>query len=254
MRHILILGGTVEARELAARLAGRHDVTATLSLAGRTSRPADQSALVRVGGFGGVEGLASYLSSNRTDLLVDATHPYAARISAHAAIAARKAAVPLLAIRRPAWTATNTDRWTNVATIADAIRVLGREPRHVFLTIGRTEVGAFSVAPQHHYLVRSVDPVEPRIAVPHAQYLVARGPFTAADERALLVHYRIDELVAKNSGGTATYGKIVAARELGVRVVMLQRPALPSVPSVESVEAAVSWLNHALSAGKDRGV
>jgi precorrin-6A/cobalt-precorrin-6A reductase len=232
MRHILILGGTVEARELAASLAGRHDVTVTLSLAGRTSRPAGQSAPVRVGGFGGAEGLASYLASSRIDLLVDATHPFAARISAHAAAAARKAAVPLLAIRRPAWTATDTDRWTNVGTLADAIRALGREPRRVFLTIGRTEVGAFAAAPQHHYLVRSVDPVEPPIAVPHAEYVVARGPYTAADERALLAHRRIDVLVAKNSGGNATYGKIVAARELGVRVVMLQRPALPSVPSV----------------------
>jgi precorrin-6A/cobalt-precorrin-6A reductase len=254
MRHILILGGTVEARELAARLAGQHDVTVTLSLAGRTSRPAGQSAPVRVGGFGGVDELASYLASSRINLLVDATHPYAARISAHAAAAARQAAVPLLAIRRPAWTATATDRWTIVGTVADAIRALGQAPRRVFLTIGRTEVGAFAAAPQHHYLVRSVDPVEPPIAVPRAEYLVARGPYTTGDERVLLAQHRIEVLVAKNSGGAATYGKIVAARELEIEVVMLQRPVLPYAPAVETVEAAVSWLNHVLSACNDRGV
>ncbi len=233
-------------------------MTATLSLAGRTAAPAGQPVPVRVGGFGGVDGLATHLTEARVDLLVDATHPYADTISAHAAAAAIKAKVPLIAVRRPPWNAVTGDRWTNAETIDDAIRVLGAAPRRVFLTIGRTEVGAFSAAPQHHYVVRSVDPVEPSMAVPSAQYIVARGPFTIAGERDTLVKHRIDVLVAKNSGGPATYAKIAAARELGVEVVMLRRPALPSVSSVETVEAAVSWLDswldHALASGTDRGV
>ena len=252
--RILILGGTTEARRLAERLAGRPELAVTLSLAGRTAAPAAQPVPVRIGGFGGARGLADYLSEERIDALIDATHPYAAVISANAAAAARSAGVPLLALRRPPWIATAGDRWTEVADVPAAASALGAAPRRVFLALGRNELAPFAGAPQHHYLVRSVDPVEPPLAVPHASYVTGRGPFGEADDRALLEAHRIEVVVAKNSGGTATYGKIAAARALGLPVIMLRRPALPQVPAVATVDEAVAWLDHALTPSTARGV
>jgi precorrin-6A/cobalt-precorrin-6A reductase len=254
MRNILILGGTSEARQLAGRLAGRSNFKVTLSLAGRTAQPAAQPVPVRVGGFGGTEGLAAYLTAQGIDVLVDATHPYAATIARHAADAVAMAKIPILALRRPAWTAAAGDRWTEVEDVERAVRALGAGGRRVFLAIGRKEVGAFAAAPQHDYLIRSVDPVEPPLDVPHAAYLVARGPFPEEDERTLLNQHRIEFVVAKNSGGDATYGKIAAARALGVGVIMLRRPALPEVPAVDTVQGAVTWLDHAPASGAERGV
>jgi precorrin-6A/cobalt-precorrin-6A reductase len=247
MRRILILGGTTEARRLAERLGERADMAVTVSLAGRTTAPAAQGVPVRIGGFGGTEGLARYLTTERVDALIDATHPYAAIISANAAAAAAATRVPLLALRRPPWAPLPGDRWIEVADAAAAVEALGETPRRVFLTLGKTEIGIFARAPQHHYLVRSVEPVDPPLPVPHASYLTGRGPFNETADRALLVAHAIDVVVAKNSGGTATYGKIAAARVLGLPVILLRRPALPDVPSVGTVEDAVSWLDHALA-------
>src|SRR4051794_16138381 len=247
MRRILILGGTAEARRLAAQLAGRADLYVTLSLAGRTASPAPQPVPVRVGGFGGAEGLAHYLASERIDALIDATHPYAATISANAAYAAQQARTPMLALRRLPWIATAGDHWIDVPDVVTAVRALGNEPRRVFLALGRKELAPFVGAPQHHYLVRSVEPVDPPLALPHAAYVTGRGPFTEADDRALLVTHAIDVIVAKNSGGSATYGKIAAARVLGLPVILLRRPALPDVPTVETVEDVVTWLDHAIA-------
>jgi precorrin-6A/cobalt-precorrin-6A reductase len=258
MRHVLILGGTAEARQLAGLLADRADIKATLSLAGRTNAPAAQPVPVRVGGFGGAEGLAGYLATERMDALIDATHPYAAVISWHAAEAAAAARVRLVALRRPAWTAVTGDRWIDVDDMTAAVAALGAAPRRVFLAIGRKEVAAFTVAPQHHYLLRSVDPIEPPLNVPNATYIISRGPFAENDEQALLSQHHIETVVAKNSGGTATYGKIAAARALGLTVIMLQRPALPDVPAVETPHDAVawldSWLDHELPPSTKRGV
>jgi precorrin-6A/cobalt-precorrin-6A reductase len=251
---VLILGGTAEARMLAAALARRNDCSVTLSLAGRTAEPAPQPVPVRRGGFGGAEGLARYLRDERIDILIDATHPYAAVISANAAAAAREAGVKLLALRRPAWEKCAGDNWLEVVTVEDAVRALGAAPRRVFLALGRKELRPFDSAPQHFYLVRSVDPVEPPLAVPRAEYIAARGPFSEADDRALLEAHRIDIVVAKNSGGDATYGKIAAARTLGLPVVMLKRPMLPDVPSVATVDDALRWLDHALTLSAARGV
>ena len=239
---------------LAAALARRNDCSVTLSLAGRTAEPAPQPVPVRRGGFGGAEGLARYLGDERIDILIDATHPYAAVISANAAAAAREAGVKLLALRRPAWEKCAGDNWLEVVTVEDAVRALGAAPRRVFLALGRKELRPFDSAPQHFYLVRSVDPVEPPLAVPRAQYITARGPFSEADDRALLEAHRIDIIVAKNSGGEATYGKIAAARTLGLPVVMLKRPMLPDVPSVATVDDALRWLDHALTLSAARGV
>jgi precorrin-6A/cobalt-precorrin-6A reductase len=254
MRKILILGGTLEARQLAGRLAGRADLDVTLSLAGRTAKPAAQPVAVRLGGFGGADGLAQYLAGQRIDILIDATHPYAATISANAAAAAAQTGTPILALRRPPWRAVAGDRWTEVDDIRAAVSALGDEPRRVFLAIGRKDVAAFAAAPQHDYLIRSVDPIEPPLKLPHVSFIAARGPFAEADERALLAQHRIEIVVSRNSGGEATYGKIAAAREVGLDVVMLRRPALPAVPSVETVDEALAWLDHAPASPAARGV
>jgi precorrin-6A/cobalt-precorrin-6A reductase len=253
MKRILILGGTTEARRLAERLASHTDLAVTLSLAGRTAAPAAQPVPVRVGGFGGAAGLTAFLEAQAIDVLIDATHPYAAQISANAADAAARARVPLIAIERPAWEPVDGDRWTAVANMPAAVAALGGAARRVFLALGRNELQPFEAAPQHFYLVRSVDPVEPPLALPQAEYLTGRGPFDEADEHALLVQHRIDVIVAKNSGGAATYGKIAAACRLGLPVIMLRRPP-PRVHTVAGVEQALAELDHVLASAAARGV
>lgn len=247
---MLILGGTAEARQLAGRLAAGGGLRVTLSLAGRTRAPAGQPVPVRVGGFGGAAGLAGHLLRERIDLLIDATHPYAARISRNAVEASGRAGVAMLALRRPPWKREEGDRWREVDTVAAAVPVLGGAPRRVFLALGRQEICPFEAAPQHFYLVRSVDPIEPPLRVPDAAYLTARGPFREDDERALLKAHGIDVLVAKNSGGSATYGKIAAARAMGIEVILVSRPELPPAPVAETVEQAVAMAAHALSLAK----
>ena len=254
MKTVLILGGTTEARLLAAKLATRGDLDITLSLAGRTENPVEQPVPVRTGGFGGAQGLADWLVEHKSDLLIDATHPYAARISANAAEAARIAGVPILALRRPGWEPVEGDRWTLVDDAEEAVAALGNKPRRVFLALGRQEVATFESAAQHAYIIRSVDPIEPPLGVPDATYILARGPFAEADERALLTKHRIDVIVAKNSGGQATYGKIVAARELGIEVILFRRPQLPDVPSAPSVAALVEMVDHFAAPLEKRGV
>lgn len=239
---MLILGGTGEARELATVLDGRTEFALSLSLAGRTRNPLDLPGDVRTGGFGGAAGLAAHLRSARIDALIDATHPFAAIISANAARAAQTAGVPLLALARPPWEAQPGDRWTQAADIPEAVTRLGAAPRRVLVALGRNEVRALEFAPQHHYLIRSIDPVEPPLDVPEARYITARGPFRREDERALLLAHRIDAVLSKNSGGPATYGKIDAARELGIEVIMVARPPRPEVETVGSVSQVVRWL------------
>ncbi|AZO13189.1 MULTISPECIES: cobalt-precorrin-6A reductase [unclassified Mesorhizobium] len=255
MTHrILILGGTTEARQLAGKLVRREDFSVTLSLAGRTESPVAQGVPVRVGGFGGAEGMAAYLGQDHVDLLIDATHPYAARISANAAEASRRTGVPILALRRSGWEPVAGDRWTLVDSVAEAAQALGTKPRQVFLAIGRQEAAAFEAAPQHRYLIRSVDPVEPKLAVPDALYLLARGPFPEADERALLEKHGIDAIISKNSGGEATYGKIAAAQALGIEVIMVRRPPLPDVRSAETVDQLAAIVDHLFEPVAERGV
>ncbi|MFL5289491.1 MAG: cobalt-precorrin-6A reductase [Rhodopila sp.] len=244
MAHpVLILGGTTEARALAGALAGREDMAPVVSLAGRTVNPLAYPVSMRVGGFGGAEGLACWLREHGVRALIDATHPYAAQMSQNAASAAGLTGVPLLALRRPAWTPIAGDRWIEVADAVEAVAALGAAPRRVLLALGRQELGPFEAAPQHWYLVRSVDPVDPALAVPQAEYLLGRGPFDAADEEALLRSHCIEFIVAKNSGGSATYGKLAAARALGIEVLLFRRPLPPSVREVGTVAEAVAWLD-----------
>jgi precorrin-6A/cobalt-precorrin-6A reductase len=248
--RILVLGGTTEARELAERLAARPEFDTIVSLAGRTESPRALPVPTRVGGFGGVEGLADYLVAEKIDLLVDATHPFANQISINAEKAAELTDVPFFALCRPGWLQHPDDRWLLVASVAEAVAALGPIPRRVFLSIGRQEAYQFSAAPQHAYVVRSVDPVEPPLAVPDCRYILATGPFTAERERDLFLDNRIDTLVTKNSGGTATYGKIEAARALALEVFMIERRMPPDVRTVHDAESALDLIDHLLSPTK----
>jgi len=253
-KNILILGGTTEARLLGQQLAARTDMTVTLSLAGRTVSPLPQAVPTRSGGFGGTAGLVEYLRTHETRALIDATHPYASTMSAHALRAAQQTSTPLIALCRPPWSAVAGDQWTEVRDVQEAANALGRVPREVFLAVGRQEIAHFAAAPQHQYVIRSVDPVDPPLAVPHARYILDRGPFGEEQERELLRAHAIDVIVAKNGGGAATYGKIAAARTLRIPVVLLQRPPALDVPTVATVGGAMSWLDHVLNAPTDRGV
>jgi precorrin-6A/cobalt-precorrin-6A reductase len=252
--RILILGGTLEARQLGERLACRAGAAVTLSLAGRTASPAPQAVPIRTGRFGGTAGLADYLKSERIDVLIDATHPYATIISVNAAQAAQATGVRFLALRRSPWLPEPGDRWLDVETMPEAVSALGATPRRVFLALGRKDLVPFEAAPQHHYLIRSVDPVWPPLALPKADYVTARGPFREIDERKLLSTHAIDTVVAKNSGGAASYGKIGAARALGLSVIILRRPPLPPVSFVETVEEVFTWLDHGCLPDAVRGV
>jgi precorrin-6A/cobalt-precorrin-6A reductase len=254
MTRILILGGTTEARQLAERLAKRADLDIVVSLAGRTKSPVSQPAPVRSGGFGGATGLAEYLRQERIDALIDATHPYANIISANATEAAHQSGVPLIALRRPPWRALAGDRWSEVTDVVDAVRRLGQRPRRIFVTLGRTELAPLTAAPQHFYLIRSVDPVAPPLPLPQVDYLVDRGPFSEADDGVLMRAHAIDAVIAKNSGGTASYGKIAAARALGIEVIMLRRPASPDGPAVETVDEVIVSLDHAIASATARGM
>lgn len=236
---ILILGGTSEGRELAGRLSGDDNLSVVVSLAGRTQDPVDQGADVMTGGFGGVDGLFHYLRTNTINLLVDATHPFAGAISRNANEAARRAAIPLLRIERPQWARMPGDRWMDVASDEEAIAALGVDPRRVFLAIGRQHVPTYLAAPQHFYLVRSIEPVQAIERFPRAEQILARGPFVETDELALLRGHAIEIMVTKNSGGDATAAKIGAARTLGLPVIMIGKPAVETPNVVTSVDEAI---------------
>ncbi|WP_432158249.1 MULTISPECIES: cobalt-precorrin-6A reductase [unclassified Streptomyces] len=241
-RHVLVLGGTAEARELAAALAARPGVHVTSSLAGRVSRPGALAGDVRVGGFGGADGLAGWLREHDVAATVDATHPFAAGITANAARAADATGVPLVVLRRPGWSAGPGDRWHEVPSLDAAARLLPSVGSRVFLTTGRLGLAAFAGLTDLHFVVRSVEPPEPPMP-PDAELLLARGPFTVADEIALLREHRLDVLVTKDSGGAATEAKLTAARRLGLPVLLVRRPPLPpGVTPVPDVASALARL------------
>ncbi len=253
---VLILGGSSEAAKLARSIANDGRFVATLSLAGVTEHPERMPIPVRSGGFGGAAGLSRYVTENDIGVLIDATHPFAARMKQNAVEAARLAGVAFLAIRRPPWTAEPGDRWTEVADLGEAAAALGEAPKRVFLTTGRKELSPFKRAAQHFYLIRSVEPPEADALPPRAETLSARGPFTVADETALMEAHGIDILIAKNSGGSATAAKLKAARALSLPALMVRRPHMPVAPAVESVEEALHWLegHHEETVTARRGV
>jgi precorrin-6A/cobalt-precorrin-6A reductase len=245
--RILILGGTTEARELASRLADDVRYDTAISLAGRTADPKPQPVKARIGGFGGADGLAHFLRDENIALLIDATHPFAARISHNATEAAQRTSTKVIALRRPQWQLEPGDRWTPVESVAEAVHALGPIPRRVFLAIGRQEAFHFETAPEHSYVIRSVDPVTPPLRLPDQEAILATGPFAEADEAALLENRKIDVIVAKNSGGSATYGKIAAARRLGIEVVMVERRKPADVPAVGTCDEALDLIAHWLA-------
>ena len=250
IKRLLILGGTGDAAELAVRASQIADIEVISSLAGRTQQPfTPKTGTVRIGGFGGAAGLAQFLLDRAAngedrpiDLLIDATHPFAAQISANAAVAAVECNIPYLMLVRPAWQAVEGDRWIEVASHAEAATALSAQSQRVFLTIGRQELAAFAGLDGIWFLMRAIDPPAPNTPIPNGQLLLDRGPFSLENERKLLLEYRIDTIVSKNSGGAATYAKIIAARELGIPVVMVQRPPIPDVEQVADVEGAIAWL------------
>jgi precorrin-6A/cobalt-precorrin-6A reductase len=240
--RILILGGTAEASALAKLIAGDKRFQPTLSLAGRTASPATPPIPYRIGGFGGSEGLAAWIKAEGVSAVVDATHPFAARISANAVKAAEAAGVPLATVIRPAWTHQAGDQWLSVTTPEAAAAALGPVPRTVFLATGRLELPAFAAAPQHSYIARVIDHPGDVALPPRIEFIYKRGPFDPAAEARLLAGHRVEIVVSKNSGGAATYGKIEAARLLRLPVVMIERPEKAAIHPVASAAEAMLWL------------
>jgi len=238
----LILGGTTEASALAKALAGQSAIEATVSLAGRTANPVLPPLPTRIGGFGGVAGLVQYLRDHAIEAVIDATHPFAAQMSAHAVAACGEAGVPLLVLSRAPWVEQPGDRWFKVpdmAAAAAAVRGLGQQ---IFLAIGRQEAAAFEATPDKTYVLRAVDPPEPPLQLPRYTLILDRGPFTLAGELALFDAHKIEVVVSKNSGGSATGAKIEAARQRGLPLVLVQRPPGNGVREVHDVAAALAWL------------
>jgi precorrin-6A/cobalt-precorrin-6A reductase len=255
--RVLILGGTTEASDLARLLAGDTRYVTTLSLAGRTANPRPQPVLTRRGGFGGVEGLVAWLKQEATQVVIDATHPYAAQISRNVVTACERLAIPLASLVRPAWKIQPGDIWREVESVEAAVAALGPESRRVFLTLGRQDLGVFARAPHHHYVARMIDPPEGIALPPDIELLFERGPFDQAAEMALLKREKPDIMVSKNAGGTATYAKIEAARCLRLPVVMVARPPKMRGQAVKDAEEAAAWLEQRLvhhEASSARGV
>lgn len=242
--RVLLLGGTGEARQLARLLDRMPGFDVVSSLAGRVDEPRLPEGAARVGGFGGAAAMSGWLAAHAVDAVVDATHPFAERITEEAAEAAAAAGVPLLVLRRPGWRQRDGDDWRWVPTLRAAAAKLHGLGSRVFLTTGRQEVGAFAHLREHEFVLRCVQPPGPPLP-PRLEVVLDRGPFTVDGERRLLRERGIDVLVTKDSGGEMTAAKLTACRELGLPVVIVRRPPLPGAAGpaeVGSVDAAVEWL------------
>jgi precorrin-6A/cobalt-precorrin-6A reductase len=240
--RVLLLGGTSEGFQLAARLSERQDLTVISSLAGRVSEPKLPPGLVRVGGFGGLDAMTSYLVSEGIRAVIDATHPYAVKISGNAEAACSRAGLPLIALARPPWEQVDGDCWHGVSDFQSAANFVNAKASRVFLSIGRQELRAFSECSDAWFLVRAIE--TPDYLPPHHKLILRRGPFEMEDELQLLRDHSIDSIVSKNSGGSATYTKIEAARALHIPVVMVERPFKHSIGVVHTVDDVIAKLNH----------
>jgi precorrin-6A/cobalt-precorrin-6A reductase len=244
---ILVLGGTAEARELADAL-NTAGVSVTSSLAGRVSRPRLPAGAVRVGGFGGPEALARWLSEHDVVAVIDATHPFAERISASAAAACPRASVPLLRLQRPGWHEGPGDDWHWVADLDEAAAAIGSLGERVLLTTGRQGLAAFAGVRDAWFLVRCVERPDPTLPASH-RLLLDRGPYTLEGELALIDEHRIDLVISKDSGGAHTEAKLEAARRRGLPVIVVQRPPRPAVATVSTVADALAWSRERAHAG-----
>ncbi|MEY9122181.1 cobalt-precorrin-6A reductase [Bradyrhizobium yuanmingense] len=247
MIRALILGGTADASLLAAEIA-RAGIAAVYSYGGRTRAPADQPLPTRIGGFGGVTGLADYIRAAGITHVIDATHPFAAEMSRNAVDACTQTGTPLLALERAPWIKASADTWIEVTDVDTAVSALPDAPANVFLAIGRQHIAPFAAKPQHAYTLRFVDP--PEASLPFAaDVIVSRGPFTLHSELAMMRTRGIAWIVARNSGGDGARAKIDAARMLGLPVIMISRPELPERQRVESVTDVMQWLGHSARLG-----
>jgi precorrin-6A/cobalt-precorrin-6A reductase len=251
MMRVLVLGGTTEASQIARALSGA-GIAGVFSYAGRTASPMAQPLPTRVGGFGGVSGLADYVQREQITHVVDATHPFAAQMSGNAVSACRQTLTPLVAFERPKWEPGPGDAWRDVSDVDAAVAALPDDPARIFLAIGRQNLAPFAAKPQHFYLLRIVDAPQTPLPLPNAEAILARGPFTADADLALLEDRRITHVVAKNAGGAGARAKLDAARILGLPVIMIGRPPLPDRAVAHSVDGIMSWLGHSGLGHSDR--
>lgn len=242
MINVLILGGTSEASKLACAVSER-GIPAIFSYAGRVKTPKAQPLPTRVGGFGGAEGLAAFITQQRITHIIDATHPFATQMSRNVLAASLQTSVPAIALTRPAWAPTTHDNWQHVASIDEAVSALECPAQRVLLAIGRMHLAAFAAQPQHYYVLRLVDQPTAPPPLAHFTTTVDRGPFTLEGDLALLQNHRIERIVCKNAGGEGAVSKLDAARALGVPVIMIDRPAIPARHEVHSVDQVLAWLH-----------
>lgn len=218
------------------------------SYAGRTEAPLPQPLPTRVGSFGGIPGLVKYLHGQAVTHVIDATHPFAAQMSTNAVAACAQTGIPLLALERLAWIATDEDQWTHVPDVAAAVTALPDHPSRIFLAIGRQSLADFAAKPEHQYLLRLVDAPN-ALPLPNVEVTVSRGPFTVDADLALLKIHRIQMIVSKNSGGSGAAAKLEAARILKLPVLMIERPIVPDRPRVQTATEILAWLGHRADLG-----
>ncbi len=246
--RVLLLGGTTEATALAHAFANA-GIDAVFSYAGRTANPIGQPLPTRLGGYGGVQGLANYIFDTKITHVVDATHPFATQISRNAIEACRMTNTPLIAHERPKWSAQQGDNWHHVADTETAVAALPAEPARIFLAIGKQTLALFAAQPQHFYLLRLVDAPDNPLPLPNAEVILDRGPFTVESDIDLMRTHAITHIVAKNSGGSGALAKLEAARRLNLPVIMIARPAIADRPMARTVNDVMTWLGHSARLG-----
>lgn len=241
MKRVLLLAGTAEARELATQLSKTPGIEAIASLAGATQRPETIALETRIGGFGGPDAMADWISEHRIDAVLDATHPFANQISQNAALAARKREISCLHVVRPAWAVETGDRWKMVPDMDSAAQALHPDQR-VFLATGRTSLRAFKAREDCWFLARVISGQDADFPFKNGEFTEGRPPFSVKDEEAVLQNARIDVLVTKNAGGENSRSKLIAARNLQIPVIMIERPKLSEGQTVETIAQAMTWL------------
>ncbi|MFT5001423.1 MAG: precorrin-6A/cobalt-precorrin-6A reductase [Paracoccaceae bacterium] len=245
---ILLLAGTSDARRIAHGLASIKHVTAIASLAGVTRQPIELACETRVGGFGGAHGLRCYVQEENVGAILDATHPFAAQMSQNAAGVCKDLRLPYIQMLRPEWQAEAEDRWTRIASEAQAVEHIAPGST-VFLATGRQTLPAFANLQSCTLICRQIDPPKQSFPFSNGHFLFGRPPFSVNDEKELFQRLNIDWLVVKNSGAQASRSKLDAARELGLRVAMIDRPKQPDSAKVTTVDQALNWA-HELSAAQ----